>query len=640
MLLQYKQLLIILVTVVQCSFVNAQSNRFTSIENNLTALSVEIPSINEMVDVSVSGVSIQEFLRAVANNAKINITVDPSLNISIVNNFSSVKVSDLLLFMAREYDLDIKIYGTIISVSKFIYPKEEVKIVPRKINVVYTPETDFLLLDLSKDSLVAVVKEISRQSGKNIILTSALNNSLVNGYIKDKPFDQVLEMMAFSNDLSYSKNPDGFYILDKKELQKPESNSSGNKSSKGNNNNSKNNSGETLNSTLVLSMDSINTSLQNAPIIDVIREVSDKLKINYSIISPIEGFADFTVTGVSYDSLLVNILNGTTYTYRKVGDVYIFGEQKEMTMRQSEVVPMQYRTVDKITENIPGDIKKDVEIKEFPELNSLLITGVGSKVEVVKEFIKSIDKVVPVILIEVIIAEVTRSHITSTGIKTGIADNSEVKTQGTLTPGVNLTLSTSTINNLINSFNGFGWFNLGHVTPNFYMSIKALEDNGILRLRSTPKISTLNGHEATLSIGKTEYYLEEQNNVVGTQNPQNITTRTYKSVNADLSITIKPIVSGDNQVTLDIKVKQSDFTARISENAPPGAVTRNFESLIRIKNGEMVLLGGLEENRRSDTGSGLPLLSRIPVLKWIFSSRSREKNVNKLNIFIKPTVIY
>ena len=116
---------------------------------------------------------------------------------------------------------------------------------------------------------------------------------------------------------------------------------------------------------------------------------------------------------------------------------------------------------------IPADVKKDVEIKEFPELNSLLITGVSSKVQVVKDFIRSIDKVVPVVLIEVIIADVTTSHITTTGIKAGISDNSDVKTEGSIFPEVDMTFSTSTINNLINSFNGFGWFNLGHVTSNF-----------------------------------------------------------------------------------------------------------------------------------------------------------------------------
>jgi type IV pilus assembly protein PilQ len=611
----------------------SQTDRFKEIEKKLTTLSVTMPAMEESVDVSVSGVSIQEFLRAVANNAKINISVDPTLNINIVNNFSNVRVIDMLMFMAKEFDLEINVIGTIITVSKYQAPKEEVKIIPKKLNIKYISANDQLSVDLTKDTLVQVAKEITRQSGKNIILASSLNGILINGFVQDKPFDQVMEMLAYSNDLSLTKNSDGFYILDKKEIQKIDNKSTGDVKK-----NRKSTDASIL--TQIFSLDSINISVVNAPIIDLIKEVSDKLHINYSIVSPIDGTVDMAITGMNYDEFLNNVLNGTEFTYRKNGNIYVLGEQKVMVLKESEVIQLQYRTVDKIMEIIPADVKKDVEIKEFPELNSLLVTGISPKVQLVKAFIRSIDKVVPVVLIEVMIVDVTKKHITATGISTGIADNSQVKTEGSIFPGIDMTFSTSTINNLINSFNGFGWFNLGHVTPNFYLSLKALEDNGVLHMRSTPKISTINGHEATLSIGKTDYYMEEQNSVVGTQNPQNITTHTYKSVNADLSITIKPMVSGDNQVTLDVKVKQSDFTARISPSAPPGSVTRNFESLIRIKNEEMVLLGGLEESSNSDSGSGVPLLSRIPVIKWVFSSRTKEKKTSKLNIFIKPTVIY
>jgi type IV pilus assembly protein PilQ len=182
--------------------------------------------------------------------------------------------------------------------------------------------------------------------------------------------------------------------------------------------------------------------------------------------------------------------------------------------------------------------------------------------------------------------------------------------------------------------------NLGNVTPNFYFSLKALESRGIIKLRSTPQIATLNGNEAKLSVGQQQYYLEVSNNVIGAQNPQNIISQNYKSVNADLAITVNPSVSGDEQITLEINVKQSSFTERINPSAPPGTITRDFKSMIRVKNQEMIVLGGLEENSLNDTGSGLPLLYRIPVLKWLFGNRTKSKSNNKLTIFVRPTVLY
>jgi type IV pilus assembly protein PilQ len=87
-------------------------------------------------------------------------------------------------------------------------------------------------------------------------------------------------------------------------------------------------------------------------------------------------------------------------------------------------------------------------------------------------------------------------------------------------------------------------------------------------------------------------------------------------------------------------MEKSSFLGRVGENAPPGKATQKFESLVRVKNNEMVLLGGLDELQKENSGSGLPLISRIPVLNWLFSSRRKSKSDSKLHIFIKPTVIY
>ena len=100
-------------------------------------------------------------------------------------------------------------------------------------------------------------------------------------------------------------------------------------------------------------------------------------------------------------------------------------------------------------------------------------------------------------------------------------------------------------------------------------------------------------------------------------------------------MTITPIVSGDEQVTLSIDYTQSGFTGKISETAPPGTQTKTFKSMIRVKNGEMILLGGLEEKSKDKSGSGIPFLSRIPIIKFFFSSRSEKKEKSKSELIEK-----
>jgi len=58
----------------------------------------------------------------------------------------------------------------------------------------------------------------------------------------------------------------------------------------------------------------------------------------------------------------------------------------------------------------------------------------------------------------------------------------------------------------------------------------------------------------------------------------------FRPTEANLSVNIKPNVSKDEHITLEISVEQSSFLARVAENAPPGKSTQRFESLIRVKN--------------------------------------------------------
>lgn len=390
------------------------------------------------------------------------------------------------------------------------------------------------------------------------------------------------------------------------------------------------------------------------------------------------------------------------FTFKKEGDIYFFGTSNQLSLRSVEVVQMMHRSVEllgnpsevrrsrtsgrtyegninfygnpgqqsgqpsnfgsnqrsidtrsntsfgeeykdgaeAIVSIIPDEIKSDLDIRVDYELNSFFVSGPTSNINRFKSFIKEIDKPVPVVLIEVMIIEVRKSASVETGISWGIGD-SPVTTQGKLFPSADVTLGANTVNKIIGGFDGFGSFNIGKVIPEFFANIRAMEANGNIKIRSSPKLSTLNGHRANLSIGETTYYVVTNQSFFGSQIPTTSEIRNYVPIDAELAIGIKPLVSGDGQVTLDINVVQSDFNGeRIEEDAPPGLTSREFSSIIRMQNQDLAILGGLEEKVKNDSGSGVPLLARIPVIKWLFSERKREDTKQKLTILIKPTVIY
>ncbi|WP_420553533.1 type II secretion system protein GspD [Tenacibaculum aiptasiae] len=288
---------------------------------------------------------------------------------------------------------------------------------------------------------------------------------------------------------------------------------------------------------------------------------------------------------------------------------------------------------------IPKDITNGLEVQTDRELNSFVVTGDSQKVERFKDFIKKIDKPVPVILIEVMILEVQKSATVSAGVELGLGKEPTTD-QGTLFSATDLTLGATSINKIIGGFKGFGSKNIGRVVPNFYAKIQAMESNGNVKIRSTPKLSTLNGHQATLSNGQRKYYAVTRRDIIGSQNPQTSEIKNYVPIDADLSIAIKPMVSGNEQITMSINVVQSNFNGeRIEPEAPPGMNSREFNSTIRVRDQDVIILGGLEENLKNDSGRGVPFLSRVPVIKWLFSKKTRTDSKTKLSVLIKPTII-
>lgn len=615
-----------------------QKDRLEFIQERLYALATtEAPGLNEKVAASVSGVSVVEFIRGMAVSNNLNISVDQDIKTKVSVNFNNESVQNILMFLVKQYNLDISFTGSIMYVTEYKLPVVPDK--PKEPIVTYDSGTQRLSMDVRNDSLFRVVKKITEMTGINIIATPEVNNKQVTVFLKDQVIRSAIENLALANDLELIITPDSTYLLGK--ANAPLANKLGDKKKGGNSPTLNSDYAFTLNITQdVNGQNLITLTAIDAPIIDLIKVISQELKIDYFVFSEPQGKTTVNVREMLYEDFLAYILRGTEFAYKHEGNLYLIGNRLQEGFTTNKFIQLQYRPTDIVIENIPAELKKGVEIKAFPELNSLIVSGSSVRIHELEQFIKAIDKVVPVIMIEVIIVDVNSSRVVSTGISAGIGQE-PATTGGTVFPGVDVTIGAGSINKILDLFGGgTGVLSLGKVAPNFYISLKALESQGILKVRSTPRLSTLNGHEATMSIGKTDYYVEETNNIIGSQNPQTVVTRTFKPVQADFSITINPVVSGDDHVTLNITVTQSDFTTRISNNAPPGTTNRSFQSLIRVKSDEMIVLGGLEESRMSNSGSGVPLLSRIPIIKWFFSSREKTKSSTKLNIFIKPTIIY
>ncbi|RKR84511.1 type IV pilus assembly protein PilQ [Mucilaginibacter gracilis] len=616
-----------------------QPDRIQAIQDKLEQLSSTVPGLHDKVQLSFNSVSIQDFLGALSKSNGLSINVDTKLSIRITNNFTNVTALNILVFLVKNYNLDLSFTGSIITVTPYQDPNQNFRPV-KQIKASYRPGDNTLSFELDNDSLYTAARKITQVSGKNIVVTPSLMGKRVSSFISNAPFDNALEKLAFANDIKMVKTSDNFYLFqsltDGEELYvNGDKNTSVRKAYKPVNNTGGGNVG--LSSRTVLGQKLISCDAVNASILDLVKAASQEMGKSYFLYSDIKGTITSHVTDISYDNFLGSLFKGTDYTFRVENGIYLLGDRKLEGLRTSRIIALQNRSIDTVQAMIPAEWKKGVEIKEFREQNTLLLSGSGPQIAELVDYIKQLDQLVPMVMIEVTLVDINKSKTNSSGIALGVADS--VKTGGTLLPGVNFTFGASSINGLLDRLGG-SYLNLGHVVPNFYATISALESHDNVEVHSVPKLTTLNGHTASLTVGSSRFYLVQTQNVIQSISSPTINfTQQYNKIDANMVINIKPIVSGDDQVTLGIKIDITDFIGTPPANAPAPTSTSKFESMIRAHNEDMIVLGGLERTQESEGSSGTPILSRIPLLKYIFSTRTKTVSKIVTLMFIKPTII-
>jgi len=602
--------------------------------------------LDELTELDVSGLTLFEILTSLAEEHKLNVSADPGLTEMVISNFFDVKVRDVYIFLVKKYSLEVEYMNDIIIFKRREIIKELPREKPKKpIDITFNQANDFLSVKLKNDSLPLVAERITELSNKNIVLAPDVKSMKVSAYIINRPFEQVIDMIARSNQLVVSIDDNGFYFLSK-DVTEIASNNKVRQAVNNRRGSSRNNQNNNVSGEISIKVGEFGFLEMQANDIDatsLIAQAADALSINYVFYDkPDEVLTTLSSDRMTFDELLEHVFKGTRFTFKKLDDLYLVGLQTTEGLRATELIQLENRTIESVMNTLPKAFVQDVEMQEFVELNGILVSGSRPILEELKGVIRKLDKVVPLVEIEVLIVQYQKGYDIQTGIQGILSDSGkDVRTEGVLFPTADATVNSTSLNKLIDAFNGLGVINIGKVAENFYANLSALENNSIIQLKSTPKIATLSGHKASVSIGETSYYFEQTNRLINSGINDNILqSGQWKPTEANLSVDILPYVSKDEHITLSIVVEKSAFLGRAGENAPPGKSTQKFESLIRVRNNEMILLGGLDELEKENSGTGTPLLSRIPVLKWLFSSKTKRREKSKLHVFIKPTVVY
>lgn len=214
------------------------------------------------------------------------------------------------------------------------------------------------------------------------------------------------------------------------------------------------------------------------------------------------------------------------------------------------------------------------------------------------------------------------------------------------TPGAKVQPNTSAF-----SSQGQG-FTLGYANnQQFAGAVKLLSTFGNVKVLSSPRLSVMNNQSAVLRVVSNEVYF-----TIGAQTTTNnsFSSTTYTSTPNTVAVgfvmSVMPQIDDSKTITLSLRPSISRITSYVKDPNPdlarvgvssliPVIQTREVESIMKIPNGQIAVLGGLMQEQAEKTTQGLPGLSSIPMVGNVFSNRSDSVRKTELIVFMRPLII-
>ncbi len=277
--------------------------------------------------------------------------------------------------------------------------------------------------------------------------------------------------------------------------------------------------------------------------------------------------------------------------------------------------------------------------------NTLIVKDTESAINNIKRLIATIDKPVQQVLIEARIVEATDSFTRDLGVSWGGAYTQRggknflnVSPVGTsLNNGTVLMNGTGTLQHgmmvdlpaAIGAGLGGGvGLSIGSLSGKILdLQLSAAELDNKVKIISNPRISTTNLKPAYIKQG-----VKVGVTTPGTANSPPTTTL----VDALLQLQVTPQITADNGVIMDVVVSKNTPT---TFNNTTGIDTKEVSTNIYMKNGETVVIGGVYTRDQTNTTNGVPALSRLPLLGWLFKKNYKQDNRTELLIFMTPKIM-
>lgn len=398
----------------------------------------------------------------------------------------------------------------------------------------------------------------------------------------------------------------------------------------------------------------LSLDFKDADIKNILRLIAEVSNLNIIAGDDVTGKVTMRLVDVPWDQALEIILQSRNLGMTRVGNVIRIAPnetlkkevQAELEAKRAkekledlelELVPVNYASAKEILSQVKSVLSDRGDVKIDERTNILIVKDIPRNIAAVKDLVKALDRKTPQVLIEARIVEANLTFQRELGVKWGFLVGGGKATAGGGISGTSTLDSSKTTHGLVNlpavpkvgTAGIFEFlFSRGTISE-LDIAISAHENQGDVKIISSPKIATLDNKEAYIEQGLRIPYIKYT--AEG--------TATVDFIEANLKLTVTPHVTNDGHIKLSIKAKKDAPDSSITVLGTPSIDKKEAASEVLIKDNGVVAIAGVYSIEKTEGDEGIPLFKKIPLLGWLFKRENKEDKRKDLLIFISPKII-
>jgi general secretion pathway protein D len=295
--------------------------------------------------------------------------------------------------------------------------------------------------------------------------------------------------------------------------------------------------------------------------------------------------------------------------------------------------------------------------------NAIVVRGSPDTIAICEKLIHDLDRPKPEVLVDVIVLEVSKSKITNLGASLATSAGTGLTLPVTFSPGTGPTSATTTTpsssttsttttsttsGSSTTSPGTIPLSRIGKLSSNdFQISLpgaiaQALLSDSSSRVLQRPQVRVTDNGKASLKIGQRIPYVSGSlNSAVATPGSIPYATTQFQQVDVGVNVDLQPHVIGTDEISMKIKVEISSVvrTESIAGVDQPVIGQKINEAEIRMKDGEVSLLGGLTQDSDTQSIAGIPGVANMPVLGYLFGTRSKDREKDDIIVALIPRIV-